>query len=92
MFISKKNKGWLSLKKHVGTHNVTLYKKKHSVNSYHNIIIRKISKNFKIIATAEDNSIEAFVNRKLKILGIMWHPERYNKIKKFDLDLLKKFL
>jgi gamma-glutamyl-gamma-aminobutyrate hydrolase PuuD len=92
MFISKQNKGQLSLKKHVGTHNVTINKKKHSVNSYHNIIISKISKNFEIIATAEDNSIEAFINKKLKILGIMWHPERHNNIKRFDSDLIKKLI
>jgi gamma-glutamyl-gamma-aminobutyrate hydrolase PuuD len=92
MFITKKNKGLLSLKKHVGTHIITIDKKQYSVNSYHNIIIKKIPKNFEIIATAEDNSIECFINKKLKILGMMWHPERYTKIKKLDLKLIKKIL
>jgi putative glutamine amidotransferase len=45
-----------------------------------------------MLAKSDDGSIEAFRHVNKKILGIMWHPERYNKIKKFDLDFIKKFL
>ena len=34
---------------------------------------------------------ESFSHNKLKVLGIMWHPERYKKIKNFDKNLIKNF-
>ena len=48
--------------------------------------------NPKHLAFTKDGSIEAFKHKRKKILGIMWHPERYKKIKKFDLDFIKKYL
>lgn len=65
---------------------------KKTVNSFHNDSIKiKKSKIVKILAVTKDNTVEAFHIRKKKILGIMWHPERYNRIKKFDQILLRKF-
>ncbi len=62
------------------------------VNSFHNYSVIKIPKEFKKIAYTKDGSIEAFKHNKYSILGVMWHPERYNKIKKFDKNLVNKFL
>ena len=62
------------------------------VNSYHNFSIVKLGKNINKIAWTKDGSIEVFKHQKKRILGIMWHPERYKKIKKFDLDFLRKNL
>lgn len=62
------------------------------VNSYHNFAVIKLGKNLKKIASASDGTFEAFRHSKKKLLGIMWHPERYKKIKKFDLNLIKKHL
>ena len=56
--------------------------------SYHNYSITKLGANLLTLATANDNTIEAFRHKKLKVIGIMWHPERYNKIKSID----KKYL
>ncbi len=70
----------------------TIFKKRILVNSYHNFSIVKLGKNINKIAWTKDGSIEAFKHQKKRILGIMWHPERYKKIKKFDLDLLRKNL
>ena len=39
-----------------------------------------------------DCGISIFSHNKFKILGIMWHPERYKKIKNFDKNLIKNFL
>ena len=39
----------------------------------------------------EDGTVESFHIKDKKILGIMWHPERYRKIKNFDLKLLREF-
>jgi putative glutamine amidotransferase len=66
--------------------------KKMKVNSYHDFSIVKLGKSLNNLAFTADGSIEAFKHKNKKILGIMWHPERYKKIKKFDLDFIKKHL
>lgn len=82
---------------HVGNHEVFFYTKdlkinKRVVNSYHNEVIkRKKSKIVNSFGISEDDTIEAFHVKKMNILGIMWHPERYSKIKSFDQKLIKEF-
>ena len=44
-----------------------------------------------IFGIADDNTVEAFHAKNKKILGIMWHPERYDKFKYFDKKLIKNF-
>ena len=63
-----------------------------NVNSYHDYSIIKLGKKLNVIAYTKDGSIEAFRHETNKILGIMWHPERYSKIRKFDINFIKKFL
>ena len=55
------------------------------VNSYHQYGIKKLGRNFEIIAYSQDNQIEAIKNKKYNWLGWMWHPERD---KKFDKKLV----
>ena len=80
-------------KKHIGEHQIFTkqkkIKKKNMVNSYHNYVIKKLGTNLKILAWANDGSIEAYKHKKKKILGIMWHPERDKNIRKISQDLLK---
>lgn len=83
-------------KVHVGNHKINLNVentvKKINVNSYHDeILLLKKSKNINVFATGKDQSVEGFHIKKKKILGIMWHPERYSKFKKFDFNLIKSF-
>lgn len=66
-------------------------KKKFLVNSFKTLIIKKTNKEFLNIFFAKDNSIECFTNLKKKLMGIMWHPERYKKFKTIDKLILKKF-
>ena len=80
-------------KKHVGNHNIYFLdnEKIINVNSYHNFIIKGFkNKKVKIIACANDKSIEYF-NYK-KYVGIMWHPERNKKLKVIDKKILKDLL
>ena len=49
-----------------------------------------MSKNYKILYFAEDNSIEAIVHKKFKWEGWMWHPEREKNYHKQDLKRLKR--
>jgi len=96
-YLAKKN--GLKIKKrknHIGYHKVNFKINKINfkkiVNSYHSetIDFKKKSK-INIFGLAEDRSVESFHVRDKKILGIMWHPERYKKIKNFDLKLIKEF-
>jgi gamma-glutamyl-gamma-aminobutyrate hydrolase PuuD len=92
-FIAKKFNSIIIKKKHIGSHKIFLTNKKYSktVNSYHNFIITKSGPKLKVLAKAHDKSIESFMYKK-KVLGILWHPERYRKIKNFDIKFIKKNL
>ena len=89
-FLAKKIGGEFIKKKDVGPHKINLVKSNKiiRVNSYHNIVIKKISQNTKILATSLDGSIEYF--KKNKIIGIQWHPERYKNFKIFDKNIIRK--
>ena len=100
-FIAKRFGSKISrLRGHVGNHKVYFtknyrtidLKKSYIVNSYHNFGITKISKKLLSIAIAKDKSIECFQHKKKKILGIMWHPERYKKFKELDKKIFKMLL
>ena len=62
------------------------------VNSYHNLVIKKLSNKCELLAYDKNNYIECFKVKNCKILGMIWHPERYKNFKKVDLDLIKSFL
>ena len=75
---------------HVGiNHYIYDKKSKRLVNSYHDYSIKlNNSKKIKTLFTDKKKNIEAFSKGK-KVLGIMWHPERYNKLKKKDIQMVK---
>jgi|TARA_B100001971_G_C18221024_1_gene557209 putative glutamine amidotransferase len=50
-----------------------------------------LGKNLKVLASSKDGSIECFEHITKKIMGIMWHPERFKKFRKFELNLIKRF-
>ena len=56
------------------------------VNSYHNFGIQKrtIGNGLVVLAQSEDSIVEAVQHEEHKILGIMWHPEREEKLKLED--------
>ena len=72
-------------------HNIIFKKRKYKVNSFHNYVIKKISKNFIPLAISQiDGSIEYFKHKKYNFFGIMWHPERDKKSLNNSLKILKK--
>jgi len=99
-FIAKKYGSKISkISNHIGNHKVIfsekfnkIFKKKITVNSFHNYSIKKLSNYLKPLAYAEDDSIELFVHKEKKIIGIMWHPERYKKFKKIDKFIFRNKL
>jgi len=48
-----------------------------AVNSLHNYGVREVGKNFRIVARADDNTIEGieYISKDHFILGVQWHPE-----------------
>lgn len=62
------------------------------VNSFHEWGISKdnLAKELIPCAYDDDGNIEAAMNRELKWLGVMWHPERNVIFDNFDLELLEK--
>ena len=87
----------IKVRNHIGIHKIyydkKLIKKKFpkfgSVNSFHNYGISKLGKNLIALAKASDKSIEFFIHKKKKIIGIMWHPERFKKLKQLDAKIFK---
>ena len=81
---------FVKTKKHCKEHLINCLNKKFKVNSFHNykIFLSKSNK-CNIFALADDNSIESFYDKKRKIAGVMWHPER-SENKYPRLQLIKK--
>lgn len=86
-FGSKLKKSQNHVKKN---HQIEIGKKKYLVNSYHDYIISNYGKNIIPIGVCEDKSLELFKIYNHNIFGIMWHPERYQSFKRFDLKNLKE--
>ena len=78
------------VKNHVGEHTIIYKNKKYLVNSFHEYGITKLGKKLKQTTQAFDATVESFSYRNKKIIGVMWHPERYKNIKNLDRLILKK--
>lgn len=87
----------VKIKKHVGHHqiffNKKLIKKKYpkasNVNSFHNYGIKNLGVNLQQLAVAKDKTTEFFTHKKLKLVGIMWHPERFKTFRKLDKKIFE---
>jgi putative glutamine amidotransferase len=91
-YLASKFNSTFKRKKHTKNHFVKIVgmKKLLLVNSYHNIIISRLGNNLLNKGfSVGDNSIELFSHPKKKLLGMMWHPERYKKNKLIDIKLIK---
>ena len=66
-------------------------KKIRKVICFHKFSISKCPKHFAITSKSINGLIESIFSKKFKILCIMWHPERENPIKSFNINLLKNF-
>ena len=82
----KKIKGHMNTKHPVFIKKRLFRKSKIIVNSFHNYCIspNNVSKELEILAIDNQSNIEMFKHRKLKILGVMWHPEREKTLKNLD--------
>ena len=88
---SKYNSKFSKSNTHVGDHETFYNDKKIIVNSYHNYVVNKLGRELEPISIAQDGTYEAFIHENRRIMGIMWHPERYNRMKKNDKDIIINF-
>src|SRR5690554_6415907 len=65
-----------------------------SVNSYHNfgITTETIAPELNALAYTADGVIKAVEHERLPWLGIMWHPERKERVSKLDVNLISTWL
>lgn len=61
------------------------------VNSYHEFGIERIGDPFQVLARSADDNIECIYAETLKLLGIMWHPERGEGYENKDIQLVSNF-
>ncbi len=85
------NVGLKNVKNHAGqNHFVCMKKKKFKVNSFHNFSIKKCPKNFEVEFLSLDGNIESIFSKPKRVYACMWHPERYKKFKKKDIESFKR--
>jgi N5-(cytidine 5'-diphosphoramidyl)-L-glutamine hydrolase len=60
-------------------HSIQMLGTEYQVNSYHNNKIVSVGSDYNIVATTDQNDIEAFKHKSRPIWGIVWHPERMEK-------------
>lgn len=61
------------------------------VNSYHDLCARSLDAPLRVVAKADDGTIEAVEHSDAPLAGIMWHPERAETPSDPDLDMLAWF-
>lgn len=67
----------------------SLYGERFTVNSAHHQAIDRLGDGLRVIARAEDGTIEAVRHGSLPVLAVQWHPERLGEA---GAKLLKAFL
>src|SRR3990167_10216443 len=66
---------------------IFIHNKRYEVNSYHEFGTTESSNELIVWARGHDNIVKAVCHIDMPIVGIMWHPERYDTIKKSDVEL-----
>lgn len=72
-----------------------IYGKKTVINSFHHQSLKKVDDDLKVIARdPRDGTIEAVVstNKAIPFLGVQWHPELLQGVRKEDLQLFDLFV
>ena len=77
---------------HVATrHTIHGIEKETDVNSYHSQgSEERTLKGLDVIMRAEDGVIEKVRHRELPIIGTMWHPEREESFRKYDVVMVRE--
>lgn len=84
--------GMRQVKNHVNRNHVITYEDGETriVNSFHNWSVIENDAEFKVLARAEDGTVEHIKANNSSIEGIMWHPERYNILHHSDVEIVHR--
>lgn len=75
----------------VNTSRSSIWGEKNFVtNSYHNFSIDKLGESISVIAKSSDEIIEAIMHENKIFYGIMWHPEREQKLESYSKTIIEK--
>ncbi len=81
---------------HVKKNHTVTFKSEESgeVNSYHNWGIKDVNlaEDMEVLARSDDGVAECVGHNEYQVLGIMWHPERFNKAQYMTDQLIMGFL
>lgn len=77
---------------HVMPHQmIHIHDQEEIVNSYHSYGTRETTKELLVWAKAQDGVVKAIRHISLPLMGIMWHPERFEPYAERDVQLIKTF-
>jgi len=60
-------------------HKVNYFGERKTVNSFHNLCIRQTHKQATVLATDDAGNCEAWIDSRVALAGVVWHPERMQK-------------
>ncbi|HWD07409.1 MAG TPA: gamma-glutamyl-gamma-aminobutyrate hydrolase family protein [Amycolatopsis sp.] len=63
-----------------------------TVNSEHHQGVRDVGEGLRVVARAEDGSVEAIESTTEDVVGVQWHPEYFWPVEKTSLTLLSTFV
>lgn len=69
---------------------ITINGEREQVNSYHDTGTTASTDELMVWARADDGVVKAVCHRDLPIIGIMWHPERFNPFQDGDVGLVRQ--
>lgn len=61
------------------------------VNSYHDFGATETSPELTVIGRANDAVVEAVRHTRHRVMGMMWHPERYPEFRSADVELVRQW-
>ena len=77
---------------HVRTRHRLEGELRHEVNSYHNFAIERCPDHYRVTARSEDGQIEAIAHETLPWEGWMWHPEREDALRDWEVAYVDALL
>ena len=83
------------IKGHVAKKNSIFYlnsKKFRRITCYHGNGIKTLGDGLYFLHKSSDNEIESIKHKFNKLLGIMWHPERFKFFQNKDVKLIRNFI
>ena len=61
------------------------------VNSFHNWGTRETAPELEVWARSDDGVVKGIRHRSLKLEAFMWHPERIQPFRQWDIDFMRRF-